>query len=179
MRSAGRQRSERDSMPVLVGSLAKSACPHDCSSAGSFEAPALANGRIGRITGHATTASPWTGVRHGRALCLSGSSNPTANSTSSAMEEDGVDLRPNVSFNSTFSDPDRDRQGGGPVLRMPPAAAAKLGIGALARHRQPPRRDGPQSRARCRPRAINTLIGHPNGAAAFHDTAVWMRVGLD
>jgi anaerobic selenocysteine-containing dehydrogenase len=38
-------------MPALVGSLAKSACPHDCPSACSLEVPVLANGRIGRITG--------------------------------------------------------------------------------------------------------------------------------
>jgi anaerobic selenocysteine-containing dehydrogenase len=104
-------------------------------------------------------------------------------------------------LNSTFSEtPTSIAKEGGPVLRMHPETAAKLGIGAGARVRIGNRRGSVVLKARLdagqhtatlivegiwpasafeEKRAINTLIGDdpvpPNGGAAFHDTAVWMR----
>ena len=104
-------------------------------------------------------------------------------------------------LNSTFSEtPTSIAKEGGPVLRMHPDAARKLGIRAGARVRIGNRRgsvvlktafDAGQHKATLivegiwpasafeEKRAINTLIGDdpvpPNGGAAFHDTAVWMQ----
>jgi anaerobic selenocysteine-containing dehydrogenase len=89
---------------------------------------------------------------------------------------------------------------GGPVLRMHPDAAGEVGVAAGARVRIGNRRgsvvlkaalDAGQHKSTLivegiwpacafeEKRAINTLIGDdpvpPNGGAAFHDTAVWMR----
>jgi anaerobic selenocysteine-containing dehydrogenase len=104
-------------------------------------------------------------------------------------------------LNSTFSEtPTSMAKEGGPVLRMHPDAAHKLGIRAGVRVRIGNRRgsvvlksalDAGQHKATLivegiwpasafeEKRAINTLIGDdpvpPNGGAAFHDTAVWLR----
>ena len=105
-------------------------------------------------------------------------------------------------LNSTFSEtPTSIAREGAPVLRMHPDAAAELGVGAGGRVRIGNRRgsvvlkaalDAGQHKATLivegiwpacafeEKRAINTLIGDdpvpPNGGAAFHDTAVWMRL---
>ena len=105
-------------------------------------------------------------------------------------------------LNSTFSEtPTSIAKEGAPVVRMHPDAAAELGIGAGMRVRIGNRRgsvvlkgalDAGQHKVTLivegiwpasafeEKRAINTLIGDdpvpPNGGAAFHDTAVWLRV---
>ena len=104
-------------------------------------------------------------------------------------------------LNSTFSEtPTSIAKEGGPVLRMHPHAALKLGIRTGARVRIGNRRgsvvlkaalDAGQHKATLivegiwpasafeEKRAINTLIGDdpvpPNGGAPFHDTAVWVQ----
>jgi anaerobic selenocysteine-containing dehydrogenase len=104
-------------------------------------------------------------------------------------------------LNSTFSEtPTSIAKEGGPVLRMHPHAAHKLGIRTGTRVRIGNRRgsvvlkaalDAGQHKATLivegiwpasafeERRAINTLIGDdpvpPNGGAPFHDTAVWVQ----
>ena len=108
-------------------------------------------------------------------------------------------------LNSTFSEtPTSVAKEGGPVVRMHPDAAHKLGIRAGMRVRIGNRRgsvvlrtalDAGQHKATLivegiwpasafeEKQAINTLIGDdpvpPNGGVAFHDTAVWAQpIGL-
>jgi anaerobic selenocysteine-containing dehydrogenase len=104
-------------------------------------------------------------------------------------------------LNSTFSEtPTSIAREGGPIVRMHPDAASRLGLAAGERVRIGNRRGSVVLKAALDPgqqaatlivegiwpanafeekHAINTLIGDdpvpPNGGAGFHDTAVWMR----